>query len=127
MATKAKNINLSHIVENTYDAQAYKDYTNFKNNPKKYFDEISVFCRTQAAFRWQIGMGILNMDYLKGMVRVAKENKQCKFLAFTRHFDIVNEYLNENVIPENLQIIFSVWRGNCWKLGKDGQEICMVH
>ena len=88
-----------------------RNYAIFQNNPKRYFDEISEFCKRKIAFRWHIGGDIVNMEYLKGMVRVARENKQCHFLVFTKMFDLVNEYLDKHSKPKNLQILFSGWVG----------------
>ena len=85
----------------------------YLNDPKRYFDEISDHCRTQVAFRWHIGGDIKDRQYLDGMIRVANENPKCDFLCFTKMFRVVNEYLDETggVLPENMQIIFSGWKG----------------
>lgn len=46
--------------------------------------------------------------YLDKMCEVARKHKDTKFLAFTKMFDVCNEYLDEgNVIPENMHILFS--------------------
>lgn len=88
-----------------------KNYVVWKKNPKLYFEEISLFCKRKVSFRWHIGGDIVNLDYLKGMVKVAKENRHCKFLVFTKMFDLCNEYFSKNRKPSNLQIIYSGWVG----------------
>lgn len=88
-----------------------RNFAIWKTDPERYFNEISIFCQTQVAFRWHIGGDIVNMEYLEGMARVARQNKHCKFLAFTKRFDLVNKYLDTHHKPGNLQIIFSGWIG----------------
>lgn len=46
------------------------------------------------------------------MCEIARKHKDTKFLAFTKMFDVCNEYLDEgNTIPENMHILFSGWLG----------------
>lgn len=88
-----------------------KNFVVFSKNPKLYFDEISIYCRRKVAFRWHIGGDIVNEEYLSGMCRVAKENRHCKFLCFTKMFELCNEYFAKHRKPSNLQIIYSGWLG----------------
>lgn len=66
-------------------------------------------------FRWHVSGDIINEDYLKGMVDVARKTPQTQFLAFTKRFDIVNTYICKGCIdggykiPDNLTIVFSAW------------------
>lgn len=54
--------------------------------------------------------GPVENNYFPMMVRVAKDNPITKFLAFTKNYKLVNDYLNAgNTIPENLTIVFSQW------------------
>lgn len=78
----------------------------------RYFAEIKAACGAFRFFRWHIGGDILSAAYLAGVVGVAVACPHCKFLIFTKRYDLVNEYLNQGeTIPENLQIIFSAWPG----------------
>ena len=78
----------------------------------RYFAEIGAACIAYRIFRWHIGGDILHRPYFDGMIKTALNNPHCKFLAFTKRYDIVNAYIQEgNEIPENLQIIFSAWPG----------------
>ena len=83
----------------------------FEADRDRYFKEISKAASTQKFFRWHIGGDIVSTDYLNGMVMVAEENPNCEFLAFTKCFDIVNDYLDVKELPKNLHIIFSAWVG----------------
>ena len=58
-------------------------------------------------FRWHVGGDIFAKWYLDDMCFIAKKNKDVKFWAFTKQFDILEDY--EGEIPENLTIVLSVW------------------
>lgn len=82
------------------------------NNIDGYFASILEYTKFRAFFRYHIQGDILNDAYFAGMVKVAKVNKHCKYLAFTKCFDIVNRWIDENGnLPKNLKIIFSDWKG----------------
>lgn len=83
-------------------------------DPERYFKEIDGYLdyRFPRAFRFHIGGDIQNKWYLDKMCDIARKHKDTKFLAFTKMFDVCNEYLDEgNVIPENMHILFSGWLG----------------
>ena len=52
---------------------------------------------------------IIDEYYLENMIKIAKKCKGTKFLAFTKKFELVNEYLNSHILPNNLKIVFSAW------------------
>jgi hypothetical protein len=86
----------------------------FGLNKDNFFNEIINYLNNGDViykyFRWHSSGDIINLDYLKGMIEVAKKCKQTKFLAFTKQFEIVNEYLaSGEKIPSNLKIVFSAW------------------
>lgn len=91
--------------------------SNYANNtaialyrPMEYFQQISDFVKTQRYFRFHVSGDIINYGYFLYMVRIAKENPHCEILAFTKRFDVVNRYIEENdSFPENLHILFSGW------------------
>lgn len=55
------------------------------------------------------------MDIMKSeleMMQMTLNPKKVEYLAFTKMFDVCNEYLDYgNVIPENMHILFSGWLG----------------
>lgn len=86
-------------------AIAHKDIT-------KYFEQILEFVRFRVFFRYHIQGDILSREYFAYMVRIAELVPSCKFLAFTKCFDIVNDFIKDNgELPKNLNIIFSDWKG----------------
>lgn len=82
----------------------------YKENPDYFFEKIAVDVMPFRYFRWFSSGDIVDAEFLKGMVRVARKCKTTKFLAFTKKFSIVNDYLkNGGKLPKNLQIVFSGW------------------
>jgi hypothetical protein len=84
-----------------------------KRHPDSYFMQIAarVAKVRPRLFRWHVAGDILNANYLRGMCRIAEENPQTRFLAFTKSFNIVNGYEDHQALPSNLVIIFSAWPG----------------
>jgi hypothetical protein len=78
--------------------------------PARYFDTISEYCNVKGTshFRWQVGGDIIDREYLIGMIRVAIENLQTRFLAYTKHYEILPRVES---IPENLRLVVSAWPG----------------
>lgn len=84
----------------------------YHSNPAQYFAAIRRFVRFARFFRWHVGGDVVDLDYWREVVAIALEVPQCEFLIFTKAFDIVNGWISSGgVIPENLHVIFSDWRG----------------
>lgn len=82
----------------------------YHEDPERYFKEIDGYLdyRFPRAFRFHIGGDIQDKWYLDKMCEIARKHKDTKFLAFTKMFDVCNEYLDEgNVIPENMHTSYS--------------------
>lgn len=85
----------------------------YKENPEGYFKTID----TQLTlvpyryFRWFVTGDIPDEKFFNEiMVGLAIEHPGTKFLAFTKKYEIVNEWITENgKLPENLVIILSSW------------------
>ena len=86
-----------------------------RHDRQRYFDEIDHWLgkHLRPVFRFHIGGDIIDGDYLCRMVHLANTHKKIDFLAFTKMFSLVNEWLDSNggVFPPNLHIIFSGWPG----------------
>jgi hypothetical protein len=84
-----------------------------KRHPDSYFGQIAarVAKAKPRLFRYHVAGDILSEDYLRGMCRIADQNPNTHFLAFTKAFDIVNHYEDLESIPGNLVIVFSAWPG----------------
>lgn len=63
-------------------------------------------------FRYHVSGDIPDSAYFQHMLGIAERNSHCEMLCFTKKYDIINKFLeNGVVIPDNLHIIFSAWRG----------------
>lgn len=63
-------------------------------------------------FRFHVSGDIPNVYYLNHMIEIAERNPHCEMLCFTKKYDIVNSVLKVGtIIPKNLHIIYSAWRG----------------
>lgn len=82
----------------------------YKKNPREFERQLTALTSIEAFFRYFVSGDIIDAEFFALMVRVAKKNKNCKYLAFTKKYDIVNNYLlSGKKIPKNLKIIFSLW------------------
>jgi ferredoxin len=89
-----------------------ENYLLFLTDPDRYFYEISKAVKTQRFFRWHVSGDIVNSRYLAGMIDVALENPKVEFLAFTKAYQTVNDWIkNESTLPENLHLLFSAAPG----------------
>ena len=83
-------------------------------NPVAYWAQVRASAMTTKFFRFHVSGDIPNGEYLIQMIETARAIPSTNFLAFTKQFHIVNDYLrNRGTIPENLKIIFSNW--DAWK------------
>lgn len=61
-------------------------------------------------FRFHVAGDIPNAAYFKEMVITAKQNPGTEILAFTKQYQIVNDYIGIfGDLPKNLHLIFSEW------------------
>ena len=94
---------------------AYENNLNIlNNNAALYWDQVKQAAQMARYFRYHVSGDIPNIEYFNNMVRIANELPNTNFLAFTKQYEIVNEFLNNGgAIPENLKVIFSNW--GAWK------------
>lgn len=90
------------------------NYKAYLESPQEYFSaikkEINNGLVSYSYFRWHASGDIVDEAYFAGMVQTANELPGTSFLAFTKKFEIVNEYIrNGGVIPSNLHIVLSAW------------------
>ena len=84
------------------------------NDPPAYWLQVKAAASMTRFFRFHVSGDIPNAEYFYNMVALAWEMPNTRFLAFTKQYQIVNDFLdNGGVIPSNLKIIFSNW--GTWK------------
>lgn len=76
----------------------------------EYWSQVRAAVKMARFFRFHVSGDIPNAAYFKEMVITAKQNPHCEILAFTKCYDIVNDYIAAfGELPENLHVIFSRW------------------
>ena len=93
-----------------------KSYNNnlnlYKEDSQRFEQSILEQLPMYGVFRWHVSGDMVDMEYFKMMVRIAKKLKNVKFLAFTKKYELVNDYiLQGGKIPKNLKIVYSAWTG----------------
>ena len=106
----AKITRLYKTVKSAYD----RNLSVLEENPALYWEEVKQGAQMARYFRFHVSGDIPTTEYFAQMVRLARELPKTSFLAFTKQYNIVNQFLNDGgTIPENLKIIFSNW--GSWK------------
>jgi hypothetical protein len=104
--------------------QAYqKNLNTYNADPDLYFDAISAWLkiRRPTLFRYHVSGDIPDYHYLSGMVKLAAQFPEIKFLAFTKRYNLNKLFKN---VPANLSIIISAWPG--MRLPKTTQPIAFM-
>lgn len=79
--------------------------------PAQYWTEVRDAIAGARFFRFHVSVDILNADYFAEMVRCAVDYPHCDVLAFTKQFDVVNAWIQDNgPLPQNLHVLFSGWK-----------------
>ena len=82
-----------------------------KNDMDNYFIQVKAAAMVTKYFRFHVSGDIYDMNYLDRMVKLAQDLPGTTFLAFTKQYNFVNNFLQYAAIPDNLKIIFSEWPG----------------
>lgn len=90
------------------------NYIFYKEHPDEYFNEVRAAINnglvSYSYFRWHAAGDIVDEQYLINMVKVAKDLPNTSFLAFTKKYELINEYIKTHGdFPQNLHIILSAW------------------
>lgn len=103
----AKLCKLRPTVRNAYS----RNLDILTRDPESYFLQVKAAAIVSKYFRFHVSGDIPTPEYFIQMVKMAHELPGTTFLAFTKQYNIVNAYLENATIPENLKIIFSAWPG----------------
>lgn len=81
-------------------------------DPDQYWREVEAAVMCSRFFRFHVSGDIPDKQYLIRMIQVARRNQHCSILCFTKRYEMVNEAIDEGfVLPGNLHMVFSAWRG----------------
>lgn len=89
----------------------------YNENPTVFFEQIENYLKYSGYryMRFFDSGDIPDANFFVGMIKLVKHLPNVRFMAFTKKYEIVNDYItNGGVIPNNLTIIFSAWDKN-WK------------
>ena len=85
-----------------------------QSDPASYWLQVKAAAMVNRYFRYHVSGDIPSKEYFNNMVKLAEELPATQFLAFTKQYHIVNQFINDGgKIPHNLKILFSNW--NKWK------------
>ena len=107
----AKICKLRPAVRNAYE----RNFKLLQENPESVFQQLKAHIYTIRFFRFHVSGDFYSYDYLCKVMDLVKDCNWCKFIAFTKQYELVNRYIEENgPIPDNFNLIFSAW-GKNWK------------
>lgn len=94
-------------------AAAYnRNLSILENDPAAYWLQVKAAAMVTKYFRFHVAGDIVDTEYLRQMCAVAEFTGSAQILAFTKKYDLVNEYISQGgTIPANLHLIFSEWPG----------------
>jgi hypothetical protein len=100
---------ITRVFKNAREAY-FRNFRVWLNTPDDYFQQVEKTVKKVNFFRWHVSGDIPNADYFQRMVWVARRNRHCKMLVFTKRFEIVNAFVAAgHRVPSNLIVIFSNW------------------
>ena len=91
--------------EKAYDRNLYL----LINNYDLVYQQLSEQIKKIRVFRFNVSGDIFSVDYMNLIINIARENRHCKFLVFTKNYKMINEFINIIKSTKNLKIIFSEW------------------
>lgn len=93
-------------------AAYYRNWRIYNDDPDGFFEQVYYKIKFSGLqkVRWFDSGDIPNKEFLIRMVELCKKTPNVKHMAFTKQYEIVNEYIDENGnLPDNLNIMFSAW------------------
>lgn len=102
----AKLCRIYPSVKNAYQ----KNYDILINNETEYWYQVMQAAKMTKYFRYHVSGDIIDYSYFNMMVSLAEIIPGTMFLAFTKRYEIINNYIDLfGKLPPNLKIIFSEW------------------
>lgn len=90
----------------------YRNLRLYHDDPNDFFEQIYYKIKFSGLpkVRWFDSGDIVDAEFFERMVDLCKKTPNVKHMAFTKKYEIVNEYIDKNgSIPDNLNILFSAW------------------
>lgn len=93
-------------------AAYYRNFRIYNDNPDNFFEQVyyKIKFANLPKVRWFDSGDIPEYDFFVRMVELCKKTPDLKHMAFTKKYEIVNEYIDKNgKLPDNLNVVFSAW------------------
>ena len=100
--------------QNMANVQAayYKNLRLYMENPEEFFEQ--VFYKVKFSGLPKVRLfdsgDFPDYEFLERLVELCKKTPTVRYMAFTKKYELVNEYIDKNgKLPKNLNIMFSAW------------------
>lgn len=93
-------------------AAYYRNLRLYNKNPDEFFEQIYYKVKFSGLpyVRLFDSGDFPDYDFLEWLSKLCEQTPNTKYMAFTKKYDIVNEYIDRHgSLPNNLNIIFSAW------------------
>ena len=81
-------------------------------DPKRFWDEVDIQIKAHFVREFRINVGgDLTDDDFAYVAELGRKNPNTMILFFTKNYNGINEFLNENEFPENVKPLMSAWIG----------------
>ncbi len=93
-------------------AAYYRNLKLYNDDPDNFFEQIKHKVKSAKLPKVRLfdSGDFPDYDFLVRLVDLCNKTKDVKYMAFTKKYELVNEYINKNGdLPDNLNIVFSAW------------------
>lgn len=90
----------------------YRNFRIYNEDPAGFFEQIYYKIKFAGLpkVRWFDSGDIYDYEFLERMVELCKKTPNVSHMAFTKKYELVNRWIDENGdLPDNLNIMFSAW------------------
>ena len=110
-AAKCYAAKLCRLRPSVRDAYA-RNLAILREDPAAYWLQVKAAASVTRFFRFHVSGDIPDYSYFVNMVDMARDLPGTEFLAFTKRYEVVNDFItHDGDIPGNLHVIFSEWPG----------------
>ena len=93
-------------------AAYYRNFRLYNDNANDFFEQVYYKVKFSGLPKVRLfdSGDFPDAEFLVRLVDLCKKTPNTKYMAFTKKYELVNEYINKNGdLPDNLNIIFSAW------------------
>ena len=93
-------------------AAYYKNLRLYMENPEEFFEQVYYKVKFSGLPKVRLfdSGDFPDYEFLERLVDLCNKTKDVKYMAFTKKYELVNEYIDKNgKLPKNLNIMFSAW------------------